>query len=188
LDAASEIIAEGGIDECTVAAVAVRSGTSVGAVYRRFVSKEQLLYAVKDRTLGQLEHQVAEELDAARGQTLAEIVSVFVHALAGWAASHSHLMPALLMTGDVNADVRGVESITTLNRLLLDVLAPRLGEVDRHDPMTAAEFSARTILGACVHRSAAIPRLPDGISWPVWADQMSDMVTSFLASRTTVPD
>ena len=65
LAAAEEVLAADGFDEFTMTAVAERAGVSVGAIYRRFDSKEQLLAAVKDRLLSRLEEDLAERLSTA---------------------------------------------------------------------------------------------------------------------------
>ena len=46
LASAEHVLSTGGIDEFTIAAVAEHAGVSVGAIYRRFTGKEQLLRAL----------------------------------------------------------------------------------------------------------------------------------------------
>lgn len=61
LRAAEEVLAADGFDDFTMAAVAERSGVSIGGIYRRFDSKVQLV-AVKDRVLTRVEDNIAERL------------------------------------------------------------------------------------------------------------------------------
>jgi AcrR family transcriptional regulator len=65
LAAAEDVLTADGFDEFTMTAVAERAGVSVGAIYRRVGGKEQLLAAVKDRLLSQLEEDLAERLHSA---------------------------------------------------------------------------------------------------------------------------
>jgi AcrR family transcriptional regulator len=62
LRAAEEVLAADGFDDFTMAAVAERSGVSIGGIYRRFDSKVQLVAAVKDRVLTRVEDNIAERL------------------------------------------------------------------------------------------------------------------------------
>ena len=61
LRAAEEVLAADGFDDFTMAAVAERSGVSIGGIYRRFDSKVQLV-AVKDHVLTRVEDNIAERL------------------------------------------------------------------------------------------------------------------------------
>ncbi len=45
-DAASSLLREGGLDACTIPAIASRAGVAVGTVYRRFADKDELLSRV----------------------------------------------------------------------------------------------------------------------------------------------
>jgi AcrR family transcriptional regulator len=65
LAVAEDVLTADGFDEFTMTAVAERAGVSVGAIYRRVGGKEQLLAAVKDRLLSQLEEDLAERLHSA---------------------------------------------------------------------------------------------------------------------------
>lgn len=60
LDATATIIDEGGIEAVTVTAVAYRSGSSVGAVYRFFPSTDGLLRALAQRNLLRFMERVEE--------------------------------------------------------------------------------------------------------------------------------
>jgi AcrR family transcriptional regulator len=178
LEAAEQILAEEGFDEFTMAAVADRSKTSVGAIYRRFDGKEQLVRAVKDRILGRIEQEVADALAASADQDLTGVIAAFADALASAFAPHCQVIPDLLAVDDQAQ--RGVHAIATLHRMFLDALAPHLGDIRRTDPMTAVALASRTLIGACVHRASVIRALPDGISWQTWAEQMTDMTTAYL--------
>ncbi len=180
--AAEEILAEQGFEDFTITAVAERSKTSVGAVYRRFDSKEKLVAALKDRILTRIESEVGNAIRMAPQHDLASAVSAFVHILASSFSTNGQVVPNLLAPSDGASSERGLQAIATLHRLFLDAVAPRLGEIHRPDPMTAMILASRTLIGACIHRSAVIRALPDGISWQSWADQLTDMTVQYLTS------
>ncbi|MBV8516916.1 MAG: TetR/AcrR family transcriptional regulator [Acidobacteria bacterium] len=64
LNAAEQLLEEGGLEAATVPAIAAKAGVSVGVVYRRFVDKDTLLRAVWQRYLAQKREQTASILDA----------------------------------------------------------------------------------------------------------------------------
>ncbi|WP_134323754.1 TetR/AcrR family transcriptional regulator [Cumulibacter soli] len=86
LDAAAELIAEGGVNNTTLAMIGERAGYSHGLVTRRFGSKEGLLLALVDRmTLGWFETHVNPASRAAVGL---EALRIRVDAIrGGWTIS-----------------------------------------------------------------------------------------------------
>ncbi len=66
LDAAEALVTEKGFEEATVAEVARRAESSVGAFYARFRDKTGLLYALHDRYLEQAMATADLALDPAR--------------------------------------------------------------------------------------------------------------------------
>jgi AcrR family transcriptional regulator len=179
LAAAEQVLAERGIEEFTVGAVAEQAGLSVGAIYRRFAGKEQLLYAVKDQLLGELEAGVGEALRSPAAG-LRGIVEAFTRALAGTFAVHDRIFPELLDAQRADGRDRGLSALAAIQRAFADAVRPSLGEVERPDPEEAAAMAARTIIGACVHRAATCRFWPDGRSWDAWAAETAEMVLAYL--------
>ena len=64
LDAAAEIVAASGIAALTTSAIAERSGSSVGAVYRYFPNADAVLIALADRNRDLFAARVAAEVGA----------------------------------------------------------------------------------------------------------------------------
>ncbi len=181
LAAAEHVLSTGGIEEFTVAAVAERAGLSVGAIYRRFTGKEQLLKAVQDHLLEQLETGVAEALAAAPGGLRGAIGS-FTHAMAHTFSGYTRAFPELLNGQPADGAQRGSQALDTIQRALLESAEAHLGEVARPGPREALRFAARSIIGSCVHRAATFPAWQDGLSWPAWADATTEMAMAYLTS------
>ena len=181
LTAAEHVLAEEGLPGFTVGAVAARAGLSVGAIYRRFDGKEQLLSAVKEQLLGQLEERVRSSLESS-GPGLAAIVGAFVDALADTFGSHDRVFPELLDAQRSTGRDRGLAALAEVQESLTDAIRPALAEVRRPDPATAVAAVARTIIGACVHRAATCRFWPDGQSWAQWATGSAEMAVAYLTS------
>lgn len=181
LAAAEHVLAEQGLEEFTVGAVADRAGMSVGTIYRRFSGKDQLLYAVKDQLLGQLEDGVAEALRSA-GPGLGETVGAFTRALAGTFSGHDRIFPELLDGQRADGRDRGLQALAAIQQALVEAVRPCLGEVRRPDAALAVRTTARTIIGSCVHRAATCRFWPDDLSWRTWATETSELALAYLTS------
>jgi AcrR family transcriptional regulator len=183
LTSAEDVLITCGIDEFTVAAVAEHAGVSVGAIYRRFTSKEQLLKAVKDHLLEQLETGVAEALRTA-SPGLRGSIGAFTRAVAHTFSGHGRVFPELLSHQPAEGIERGLQALETIQRVLVESAEPYLDDIARHNPRDAAQFAARSIIGSCVHRAATCRSWPDGLSWPIWADATTEMAMTYLTSCT----
>ncbi|MFC3447800.1 TetR/AcrR family transcriptional regulator [Amycolatopsis speibonae] len=179
LAAAEHVLAGQGIEEFTVGAVAEQAGMSVGAIYRRFSGKNQLLYAVKDQVLGQLETGVSEALRAAE-PGLTGIVVAFTQALARTFARHDRIFPELLDSQRAEGRDRGLRALATIQDDFVQAARPWLEEIRRPDRDQAIRMVARTTIGSCVHRAASGRYWPDGLNWTAWATETTGMALAYL--------
>ena len=125
LTSAEHVLAVGGIEDFTVAE---RSGMSVGAIYRRFSGKEQLLEAVKDQLLEQLETAVSQALRSAE-PGLGSAIGAFTAAMAGAFSGRTRTFPALLSAQSAGGAERGLQALDAVQRALVEAVEPHLGEV-----------------------------------------------------------
>jgi AcrR family transcriptional regulator len=180
LAAAEAVLAAEGFDDFTMTAVAERAGVSVGAIYRRFDGKEQLLAAVKDLLLSQLEEDLAECLRAA-DPSLEAKVGAFATVIAGAFAAGGQVWPDLLSSrGGPEMAKRGLRSLAEVRRLFEEATAPYGHEVRRSDPAAALAAVERTITGALIHRAAAMTSSPDKTPMAAYARQLTDMAMAYL--------
>jgi AcrR family transcriptional regulator len=99
LEAAEELLAEGGADAATLRAIADRAGVSLGIVYRRFPDKDAILRAVYARFFEHLSSTNARSLASDRFQraSLAEVSRIVVTGIAEGYRRHAPLLRALLL-------------------------------------------------------------------------------------------
>lgn len=180
LTAAEQVLAEQGLESFTVAAVASQAGMSVGTIYRRFDGKEQLLHAVKDRLLTQLETSVRDALRSAPPD-LRSIFTAFVAALAQTFEEHDGIFPELLDAQRSDGRDRGLAALSAIQDALLEALQLSSAEVEN------LKMAARTIIGACVHRAATSRFWPDDRPWETWAEEAAEMALAYLTSPPTGP-
>jgi AcrR family transcriptional regulator len=179
LAAAEHVLARRGIEEFTVGAVAEQAEMSVGAIYRRFSGKDQLLHAVKNQLLGQLETNVDEALRMSE-PGLHATISAFTQALARTFTSHDRVFSELLDGQRAEGRERGLQALAAIQRSLLDSTRPCLQEISRRDGEQAIRIAARTVIGACVHRAATCRYWPDDLSWTTWAFETTELTLAYL--------
>ena len=80
LDAAEELFAEDGVDATTIAAIAERAGSSVGAFYHHFRDKRAIQYALFDRFVVAAEETTLDAVSPARweGAAIGDILHGYV--------------------------------------------------------------------------------------------------------------
>jgi AcrR family transcriptional regulator len=183
LASAEYVLVNDGIDEFTIARVAEHAGVSVGGVYRRFASKEQLLDAVRYDLLRRLENSVVEALSVAR-PSLAGVLGAFCTALSEILAESGRVIPAIL-AGRRSADSseQGLRILAALQRRFLDAAAPHHSQIRHRDPTTALDIAFRSVIAASAHRAAIDPWWPDNLTWSQWAAEVADMTTAYLTTR-----
>ena len=151
LDAAEELLAQAGLDGTSMAQVAARADSSVGALYTRVPDKAALVRAVQLRVL---DRQLAAMAAVAGDERLAaapldELVERFVTAMVAEVRAHAPVVRAFLVQGVRDPVMRervvaGLERVTALLAALLRARP----EVAHPDPDLAADVIVRTTTGA----------------------------------------
>jgi AcrR family transcriptional regulator len=179
LTAAEEVLRAEGFEDFTMAAVAERAGVSIGAIYRRFDGREQLLAAVKDRLLGGMEKRVGEGL-ANADPGLAGVLDAYTHALAGALAVGGRTLADLLRVQEPELVDAGARAHAETRRLLRDAAAPYMAEIRRADPYGALDVAVRTVTAACIFTAVQADGPGDDVVWSAYADELSDTAVAYL--------
>ncbi|MEM9562404.1 MAG: helix-turn-helix domain-containing protein [Actinomycetota bacterium] len=144
LDAAEELFAKQGVDATSVAEVAERAGTSIGAVYHHFRDKKALLYALYDRLAQSYEATTAEAVAPARweGATIVDIL----HGYLTFALASERDRPGFKRVGleasriDPALGEHFDKLRSELNRGLTELILDRSDEIGHPDPKLATAF------------------------------------------------
>ena len=178
LRAAEDVLAADGYEDFTMAAVADRSGVSIGGIYRRFDSKVQLIGAVKDLVLTRVEDNIGARLDRA-GPGLADVVTAYAQSLAAALDENRPFFPDLMIPRSAEMGDRGLRAVTEVERLFRAAAEPHLAEVRRTDPGAALELAGRTITSTCL-QACVRGDMPDTASWTRLAGELSAMAMAYL--------
>lgn len=183
LASAEHVLVNDGLDELTIARVAEHAGVSVGGIYRRFASKEQLIDAVRRDFVARLEHAVTEALDTT-SPSLAGVIDALTTALSQTLAESGRIIPAILGGGRrADAPEQGLRTATVLQQRFFDAAAPYRDQINHEKPATALTVAFRSVIAAGIHRAALIPWWPDGLTWQQWAREIADMTTAYLTAE-----
>jgi AcrR family transcriptional regulator len=143
LTAAAELLAERRFDEATVAELVERAGSSVGAFYARFGSKEALLHEIDERLFEAGRASWKEFLAAERweGAGAGEILDALVGLLVAKRRERRGLLRALALHSRSNPRSEFARRSTRLNRMLVSrftrLLLTRRSEIRHPRPEEA---------------------------------------------------
>lgn len=155
LDAAASILAEHGFSGLTLTEVSRQSRVSIGSIYCRVESKEDLVRAVQARAVKAMDHEFATLIDRVRRKNLPlrSLVPAVVRELALYLRRHAPLLRAFMQQSAVDPVLKEVgrksfqQMAFDLKRLLLD----RRSEFQHQDPEHAADMCFTVVYG-CLAR------------------------------------
>lgn len=157
LDATQKILDREGIDQLTITKVAKEAGCSVGSLYHHFQDKQTIIYAVLDRVARErvLTAEQGLELGRWEGVTLMGVLEGFMR----YSLKQSRRLPGViaaqrvLALQDPNIEDRMFATNQKIHDLCMQLLRPRLDEVQHPDPNLAIRMVLST-LGATLNQRA----------------------------------
>lgn len=152
VEAAIDLMKEGGIAALTLSAVSRRSRVSIGSIYCRVDSKEALVREVQAVVLQQMEREFALLVNRVRRRQLPlrELVPAIVWELANYLRRHAQLLAAFMQQADRDPLVEEVGR-KSYQQNLLDfqlVLLERKAEFHHPDPEHATSTCFSVIYAA----------------------------------------
>ncbi len=186
LDAADDILSKEGIAALTLAEVSRRSGVSIGSIYCRVDSKEDLLRALHVRVLDRMDLEFSAAMNRLRRKRmpLGELISALVRELANFHRRHA---PALAAFIELASTDELIEKIGKRHyaQVALDfrlLLLERKDEFVHPDPERAADASFTVIYGTLARflgLGGARDAMGEG-DWKILLEDLSLMAKGFL--------
>lgn len=189
LDAATQILEEGGLSALTLSEVSRRSKVSIGSIYCRVDGKEDLLRAVQARALTQMDREFALLLTRVRRKALPlrELVPTMVKELANFLRRHSQLLSAFMQQAATDPVIQatGAKSWQQTSLDFKLIILERRDEFGHPDPEHAAEMCFLIVYG-CLARFLGFNSLDSeaqGLptNWNELIDDLGLMMLGFLA-------
>jgi AcrR family transcriptional regulator len=151
LDAAELLVAEKGFEDTTVAEIARRAGSSVGAFYSRFRDKDGVLHALYERYLEEAVATADAALDPARwvGAGVSDVLGAVVRFLVGIYRERSGLIRAFALRNHMDPEFRARrERLSHYVAARLEaLLLVRREEIRHPDPGRAVRFGLLMVFG-----------------------------------------
>ena len=139
--AAAKLLVERGSDDFTIADVSKAGRVSIGSIYGRFDSKDDLIRAVQARALAAADVDMAQGLAkaTARSRSLDELVSNLIDSLAEVLRKHADIFRPLMLraTYDEVIQTVGKRSYAETERQFRETILARADEIRHPDPERA---------------------------------------------------
>ena len=144
LDAAEELIVEKGVDGASIAEIAQRAGSSVGAFYHHFKDKKAICYAVFHRMTQAIADSNRQAAEAAhwKDASIRDLIEGYIdlRLYQTNAGGMSKRAKALVMADNPELKAHMAEIKREGNLTLLDMILTRRDEITHPDPEFAAAF------------------------------------------------
>lgn len=157
-DAGLELLREAGLEAFTIGAVSERAGVSVGAIYRRFGSKEALLRHLHERAMDGQDERTADAFDPERFAALETpaLLDAAVRAFVALTGERQELHRSLLQLAALDPEIgaRGRITADLQRERFVALLVSRAGDYAHERPEAAAQVVYRLVFGALLPRTA----------------------------------
>ncbi len=162
LDATEAILDKEGIDGLTITKVAREAGCSVGSLYHHFQDKQTIVYAVLDRLSHEVLLTAEEGLELSRweGVPLMGVLEGYMR----YSLKRAKRLPGVnqaqrvLALQDPAIEARMTESYDKIRSMILQLLKPRLTEINHPNPTLAIKVVLSTLRAALNQRSQSYVR------------------------------
>jgi AcrR family transcriptional regulator len=188
LDAAESLILERGLEHITVAEIAKRAGSSVGAFYTRFPDKESLLRCVFQRFYEQATATVDVVLapEPWRDATAAELAATAMTFVVGIFRDKRELIVALTLrvARDPDLGAMGQQVGARIATRIAELLRIRGDHLTHPNPEQAIGFVVWLVLSALNSRALGAPGIDELIPDDVIAAELTRNAISYLGIET----
>lgn len=150
--AAEDLLRERGNDDFTLQEVGKRGKVSIGSIYCRFDSKDDLIRAVQARVLESVNAEQLRVVAAAEAQAkdLRGLVKLLVEGIADALRAHADLMRPMMLraTSDPIVAAAGKKSYAEVADSVQAAMLTHRGEIRQADPERAVHSAYRVIYAA----------------------------------------
>lgn len=194
LEGAVELLKERGYDGFTLQEVSQRSRTSIGSIYCRVKSKDELFHAVHQYVLDQLDTEMDSILAPAKWEGVEphKLIYFLVRELAEYLRRHTPILRAFISREQADAIVmkRGKKAHFKVAEKFESLLCQHAAEFSHPDPKHAAAFCFNLTYASIAKHldlDTITPAL-DGAKWNQLIDDLGRTVALFLLSKEPTGD
>lgn len=171
LKAAEKLMVERGSGDFTLSEVSKVGRVSIGSIYCRFSSKEDLIYAVQADVISKVNDDIIEAIQSAdeRSGTLSDLVVNLVDNFSAAFAKHAPILRAFMYLAAVDENVRevGKSGYERSEKMTVDTLMKRSNEIPHRHARRACESTFR-IMYSVIARQLGLGTVEAPDERPEW--------------------
>jgi AcrR family transcriptional regulator len=181
-----DVIVDLGWDGFTVAEVSRRARVSVGALYARFGSKEELFLAAQTRAIAVMEQEEAAYYELSRwaDATPLEVVDGAIGGLVQTFERHGGVLRGLMRRAGRDDEVsqRGSRGASHMARSFTTLVLTRREAIRRPDPEVAVDMSYRVLFSTLARRLVYGPTFESQreIDWETFVAEQRRACVAYL--------
>ena len=184
VSAAETVLSRDGWDAFTMKAVADEADASVGGIYRRFASKEQLLRAIKDNVLTRAD-AMHKEIASYKAKSLADAVARYSRQRIDSLTSYAEILRKILdaqQRPDEVMENRGRQSVQVGMDTFRTMVIPHKAEIGHADPELAIEFAFYVFNAAILRKmhAYASESVFEHVDWEIMKAEATTLIVSYL--------
>ena len=186
IKAGLELLDELEYDSFTIAEVSRRAGVSVGSIYARFGSKDDLFLVLHDRAMEEVEreHRAAFEAIAWAELDDRESIRRAVHALTDVFRRHASMLRVFMLRGALDPLVlaRGSAAVREVQSAFAAGVLTHRAAVRHPDPELALDVFFRMAFAVLARRIVYGPVHESGrpLSWDELSDEVAELCAAYL--------
>jgi len=180
LEAAERILRRDGAEGLTMPAVALEAGVSVGGIYRRFQTKQDLLRAIKDRHLNRSEQAMTAAM-AADQDSLEDVVQAFLATLTKGSGTGS--LFGVIMENQAEDEVmkaRGSLCVERQAAAFAAALAPFRDRIRHPEPDVAVDMAFQIAIAVFMRRTKSEARSKQRAPWDQIRRELARAMVAYL--------
>ena len=185
LQAATSLLEEEGFDGFTLAEVSKRAGVSIGSIYARVKSKDDLFYVIQDRYMTRTEDRPRlQDPDAWSAFSAHELVVAVVHELGDVFKQNERLLRVFMHRGIVDPVVaaRSSASVSQFHDSVEVILLTRREAIAHDDPALAVDVAFRMAWGTLARQIMYGPTFESHrvIAWETLVAELGRACAAYL--------
>lgn len=185
IQAATQLLEEEGYDGFTLAEVSKRANVSIGSIYARVKSKDDLFYVIQDRYMtASEERQRLQEPDAWRDLTPDEAVAGVVAEIGELFKVNERLLRVFMHRGIVDPAVatRSSVSVSRFHDEVVAILLTKREAIVHDDPELAIDVAFRMAWGTLARQIMYWPTFESQrtIAWDTLVNELTCACSAYL--------
>lgn len=180
LRAAERIIRDVGYDGLTVAMVALQADVSIGGLYGRFSSRDEIMAAINRQLLQRIDQESVEWVDG-EASDAETTLTIFVEHLVQFFRDHGALFPVSANSSNACLVNEAATLEATLRARLSSALERHHGELDCVDAAQLAAMIVHLSLASLLRESSTREPIPGrSMGWSVLALELPRIAAAYL--------